>query len=1358
MAKRLSFTRKVRYSGGWLVLGLLLAMALPVAAQKAKDGKDALDKLAFASPVTWTTFQADDMSRAASFVPSATLQAFDAFRARTGAEWTMAFDRVTGKPLLVEGGTPWIPGTGQGNLLRAADLGVTDDEAAQNRIPVEIVAAKALDFLGAYPALFGVDTGDLTLMRGASGPVLDYLYYVDFQWNYHGIPVENAHVVFRLNSGNLVQFGQEYVCDTVKNLDPRPDLDRKTAWEILWGYVGGARLDDQVLEPGRLLIQPVSNPAMANGLAFAPGAGLEYRLVYVLAFRRPGVLGTWEARVDAHTGEILSFKDENKYGHIQGGVYKTDKNPTQTEVTMPFPYANYSGTTSYADIAGNFPGTTGTSTMRGRTGSAGNVGGVTISDTCGAISKAADATGLIDFSSSAGTDCTVPASGGGAGNSHASRTQYYNVTQIKIKAYTYLSGNTWLQGLLTDNVNLNQTCNAYWNGSTLNFFRSGGGCNNTGELPGVSLHEWGHGMDSNDGNGASPNGGTGEGYGDTAAFLQTHQSCLGGGFLGSNCGGYGNGCTNCTGVREADYMLHHIQTPATPLGFNQVQCGSATCVGPCNKECHCEDAPIIQANWDLAVRDLTAAPYNLDVSTAWQYLDRFWYASRSTATSAFVCGNNNSNATGNLFNVYRVVDDCDGNLTNGTPHAAAIWAAFSRHQIGNSAAVNTDNNCTCATLGKAVVNGVNSNGSNTLTWSAVAGAASYDLYRNETSCDAGYTKIVNQAGTSYTDTNVFNGVTYYYRVQAKGTGSCPPGPMSECFTLTPANCTTPGTPTMGTLTTPANNQIQVSWTAGTPAPTSYTIYRSTGACPGGTFTVVRTGQTASPWVDAAVSGGTVYSYTVMGVTGACQSYRSACASITATGPCTLAPTFAGITGVSNPAGATCGLTLAWSAGTANCAGPLTYSIYRSTTSPFTPGAGNRIASGVTGTTYTDTDTLVFGTTYYYIIRAYDTAAAIEDGNTVTKSGTPGPLGNVVGFFDNFETGTGLGQWTASCPVAPCGSLADVRGMQACSPTQSGTRIFRWGGGPSCTANYASSVNSLFYKAVAIPAAATNVRLSFWHRYNFSYTGSAGDGCFIRLSKDAVSLYYIPPTIIGAYIQNPPTVTLTYGTSTRTMWAGTQSTMINTIVNLDEACWGTFGASAADTAAGNTTFPGQIVIAFNGYTDALTNNVGWFVDDVQVTYDLPQTCTTATPGPPVVPSGAGGKTPMTATKGVSDGSTINLAWDTTCKSGTDRYKVLYGYANQLPAAYTGAYGLTGSVCLSGGNPITASPLSWTSVPTVDPATQKFLWWVMVESDTTGNNEGSWGLNSGPNERTGPGTGGSSGQCGTTTKVLGNTCGQ
>jgi hypothetical protein len=77
-------------------------------------------------------------------------------------------------------------------------------------------------------------------------------------------------------------------------------------------------------------------------------------------------------------------------------------------------------------------------------------------------------------------------------------------------------------------TSINQTCNAFWNGSSLNFFHAGGGCPNTAYSD-VILHEFGHGVDAV--NGGIVDGGYSEGFGDALAVLGTKQPCLGRDFL-----------------------------------------------------------------------------------------------------------------------------------------------------------------------------------------------------------------------------------------------------------------------------------------------------------------------------------------------------------------------------------------------------------------------------------------------------------------------------------------------------------------------------------------------------------------------------------------------------------------------------------------------------------------------------------------------------------------------------------------------------------------------------------------------------------------------------------------------------------
>jgi hypothetical protein len=86
-----------------------------------------------------------------------------------------------------------------------------------------------------------------------------------------------------------------------------------------------------------------------------------------------------------------------------------------------------------------------------------------------------------------------------------------------------------LVGLPT-NVNINQNCNAFWDGSSINFFQAGSGCVNTAYAD-VVLHEYGHGVD--DVIGDIIDGGYSEGFGDALALLGTRQSCLGRDFSGA---------------------------------------------------------------------------------------------------------------------------------------------------------------------------------------------------------------------------------------------------------------------------------------------------------------------------------------------------------------------------------------------------------------------------------------------------------------------------------------------------------------------------------------------------------------------------------------------------------------------------------------------------------------------------------------------------------------------------------------------------------------------------------------------------------------------------------------------------------
>ena len=182
--------------------------------------------------------------------------------------------------------------------------------------------------------------------------------------------------------------------------------------------------------------------------------------------------------------------------------------------------------------------------------------------------------------------------GGGPGNTAASRSAFYELNKLAEQARGWLPGNTWLRSRLVANVNILQTCNAFWNGTTVNFFRSGAGCGNTGEIAAIFDHEWGHGLDDNDANGAISN--SSEGYADIAAIYRLQTSCVGHGF---SVGGTPGACglttdgtgpnrnenqvgglhcdLDCSGVRDADWDKHADHTPDTALGFVCTSAGRA---------------------------------------------------------------------------------------------------------------------------------------------------------------------------------------------------------------------------------------------------------------------------------------------------------------------------------------------------------------------------------------------------------------------------------------------------------------------------------------------------------------------------------------------------------------------------------------------------------------------------------------------------------------------------------------------------------------------------------------------------------------------------------------------------------------
>ena len=322
----------------------------------------------------------------------------------------------------------------------------------------------------------------------------------------------------------------------------------------------------------------------------------------------------------------------------------------------------------------------------------------------------------------------------------------------------------------------------------------------------------------------------------------------------------------------------------------------------------------------------------------------------------------------------------DTNLTNGT----AYW-----YQVSATNIVGEGPQSTPATATPAAVPGsptglaaTGSPGQVALSWTAPTDSGGspitgYKIFRTTTAGSYGPTPIATVTGTSYTNTGLTNGTTYYYIVKA--TNSIGDSPASNEASATPnVVVSKPSAPTSVTAT-PGNGQVVVNWAApasnGGGAISSYTVYRSLSSSSGYAVVGTTTGS-ATSFTNTGLTNGTTYFYEVSASNSAGEGPLSSFASAT---PATTPGAPTGLTATAS-AGQ---VALSWTAPSTNGGSAVTgYQIWRSTTA----GAETLLASPAgTQTTYTNTG-LTNGTTYFYTVKAVNLIGA--SGASNEASATP----------------------------------------------------------------------------------------------------------------------------------------------------------------------------------------------------------------------------------------------------------------------------------------------------------------------------------------------------------------------------------
>ncbi|NBI31136.1 hypothetical protein ERL59_19570 [Chengkuizengella sp. YPA3-1-1] len=300
----------------------------------------------------------------------------------------------------------------------------------------------------------------------------------------------------------------------------------------------------------------------------------------------------------------------------------------------------------------------------------------------------------------------------------------------------------------------------------------------------------------------------------------------------------------------------------------------------------------------------------------------------------------------------------DININNGTTYYYMVSAV---NDVGES---ENSNEVSILTIPNAPSGFTAISGSSEvqLSWDDSIGAESYNIKRS-TSVGGPYTIIVNDiTKTSYTDTTVENGTTYYYVVSAVNSSGESEN-TNEVSVLTIPNAPS------GFMAILGSSEVQLRWDASISAE-SYNIKRSTSV--GGPYTIIVNDITKTSYTDTTVENGTTYYYVVSAVNSSGESENTNEVSATPVLAIPNTPTgFKAISGNQQ-------VQLNWDESN----GADSYTIKRAEESG---GLYTTIASGIMTATYTDIN-VVNLTTYHYVVSAVNELGESE--NSIEVSAIP----------------------------------------------------------------------------------------------------------------------------------------------------------------------------------------------------------------------------------------------------------------------------------------------------------------------------------------------------------------------------------
>jgi hypothetical protein len=196
----------------------------------------------------------------------------------------------------------------------------------------------------------------------------------------------------------------------------------------------------------------------------------------------------------------------------------------------------------------------------------------------------------------------------------------------------------------------------------------------------------------------------------------------------------------------------------------------------------------------------------------------------------------------------------------------------------------------------------------------------------------------------------------------------------------------PVAPTGLAASTVSDSQINLNWIASATSGVQYEVFRGTtsGFTPAAGNLITPTPISATTYSDTGLAASTQYYYVVEATNANGTSPASSQVSATTAGEPVVPVAPSAPTGLSASTVSSSQINLSW---TASATSGVQYEVFRSTTSGFTPAAGNLITpTPISATTYSDAG-LAASTQYYYVVEATNSNGTSPASNQVSATTT-----------------------------------------------------------------------------------------------------------------------------------------------------------------------------------------------------------------------------------------------------------------------------------------------------------------------------------------------------------------------------------